>query len=492
MFANTLNVVQIKPTTQLTLNDMMNAVNCTPNDSSLKQEKKEGDMPVKYVKCKWSDAYVMDCKYDTICYDGKVTYVVVGETDNEVDLFMKNDPFQKQREYNGDGTVWRRPPDSILHKFEADKFMVENVRPILRVEDYHGVSRSFLDKVEATWLADDTFFVNPGNPWSHPYADLTAVGPLWNAVHDMLTGVTENPSFGGVFMNHWPPCSGHFRDSIVNASLLAWPGEATHTTRSDIWPEETISSKTVYQCNFRNENIKPKNRMVCGRNAHHLGFSYVPLTGSLSRRYLLNILLKVLGDHTRLDGQQFIPKAANVSVAVVDRQQVVSRRFADPKSIISVVQSTRQGKRFGIDVTYVPALSALTTLEQVSLFAKTDVIVMAHGAGIAHAVWMKPNSALIEIIPYGWNTRAYRELYSASGGYYQDVLAIPVFTNMTAQAVTHAYACVRSPPNWNQSVYLSEQNCYNTAFKAAAVTIDDNELKYALNRAYRRLATEKR
>jgi capsular polysaccharide biosynthesis protein len=38
---------------------------------------------------------------------------------------------------------------------------------------------------------------------------------------------------------------------------------------------------------------------------------------------------------------------------------------------------------------------------QVQAFAETDVLIGMHGAGLSNMLYMKPNSAVIELAPYG-------------------------------------------------------------------------------------------
>eukprot|EP01134_Creolimax_fragrantissima_P007699 CFRG7699T1 len=420
--------------------------------------------PVKYASCKWSSSYAMDCTYDTICFDGVTTFVVVGETDEEVKEFMKDDPFNS-RHYDSDGTYWRRPLDVVLDMFENSSILQQQVRPYLRVEQYVGVNRSFVDNANATWLADDTYFINPGNNYPHTYADLYTVAPVWNAIYDMMT-------------------------ALFDAVLAVAPGTPSFTLRSSIWPKEDGKMLQCSRNNAEKANLtSSRTRVVCGHNAHQTGFSYVPLTGALSRRKLKSAILGVLGAPTKDNGQESLGKDENIVVAVVDRYGE-PRRFTDVHAIIQSVREAVKGRQTGVTIDHVPALQNLKTVDQIHVFANADVVVMAHGAGLAHSVWMKPNSALIEIIPYGWNSRSYRELYSGSGGYYQDVLAIPMFngTNMSAKLIADANECASNAANWEESYFYFQSACYNEVYKHASVSVDPNDLEGALRRAYKHLA----
>lgn len=56
---------------------------------------------------------------------------------------------------------------------------------------------------------------------------------------------------------------------------------------------------------------------------------------------------------------------------------------------------------------------------QVQRFAKVDILVAAHGAGLTNVIFMLPNSYLIELMPPYWDLACYKRLAeNANIGYY--------------------------------------------------------------------------
>ena len=55
-------------------------------------------------------------------------------------------------------------------------------------------------------------------------------------------------------------------------------------------------------------------------------------------------------------------------------------------------------------------ITSESAVAQVQLFAKTDILIAAHGAGITNAMYMLPGSHIVEIFPPFWYFGCYRKL----------------------------------------------------------------------------------
>jgi capsular polysaccharide biosynthesis protein len=66
-------------------------------------------------------------------------------------------------------------------------------------------------------------------------------------------------------------------------------------------------------------------------------------------------------------------------------------------------------------------LERLRMADQLRLIGATDVLVGMHGAGLAHALFLRPGSALVELFPayHSPATRYFRRMAECRGLFYQ-------------------------------------------------------------------------
>jgi capsular polysaccharide biosynthesis protein len=79
-----------------------------------------------------------------------------------------------------------------------------------------------------------------------------------------------------------------------------------------------------------------------------------------------------------------------------------TRKLVNHKALVDLLLS--KGRGLLVKVGY---LEYLTFVEQVSLMARTAVLVAVHGAGLTNSIFLPPGAAVLEISPFGFNYRAH-------------------------------------------------------------------------------------
>lgn len=79
--------------------------------------------------------------------------------------------------------------------------------------------------------------------------------------------------------------------------------------------------------------------------------------------------------------------------------------------------------------------------EQINLWASADVVITPHGAALAHIIWMKQNSAIIELFPYKFHFNMYYKIAKILGIRYFNLPSTEGFTT----EFTAPYDCTALP-----------------------------------------------
>jgi len=62
--------------------------------------------------------------------------------------------------------------------------------------------------------------------------------------------------------------------------------------------------------------------------------------------------------------------------------------------------------------------AAISFTEQIQIVRDTDILLGVHGAGLTHAMWLRPGSAVAEIMPSGINHKGFRNVINMLGSQY--------------------------------------------------------------------------
>jgi capsular polysaccharide biosynthesis protein len=90
----------------------------------------------------------------------------------------------------------------------------------------------------------------------------------------------------------------------------------------------------------------------------------------------------------------------------------IGRGDSKIRQVFNEPQLVEMLKKYGFE-TYL--LSKLSFQEQVNVFASADVIVSAHGAGLANLTFCKPGTSVIEFFPQGYMKPTYRMISHNTG-----------------------------------------------------------------------------
>lgn len=103
-------------------------------------------------------------------------------------------------------------------------------------------------------------------------------------------------------------------------------------------------------------------------------------------------------------GVRLHPRFPPRQITLVDRVGTNGRGMHDRELLLSLLQAT------GVPVQVVDDMGSLSFEAQVSLMARTGILVAVHGAALANAMFLPAHAVLVEIFPYGMKKNTYRHL----------------------------------------------------------------------------------
>ncbi|EED14746.1 DUF563 domain protein [Talaromyces stipitatus ATCC 10500] len=99
-----------------------------------------------------------------------------------------------------------------------------------------------------------------------------------------------------------------------------------------------------------------------------------------------------------------------VVVTIIERQG--TRKLIDQHARIEALKKQYQASEVLIQLI---DFAVLPLQEQVQIIRGTDVLVGVHGAGLTHGLWLPQRSAMVEILPEGFQHKGFRNLAGALG-----------------------------------------------------------------------------
>ncbi|KAJ9206950.1 hypothetical protein DTO021D3_1686 [Paecilomyces variotii] len=108
---------------------------------------------------------------------------------------------------------------------------------------------------------------------------------------------------------------------------------------------------------------------------------------------------------------QSTEESPDIVITFIDRKE--SRRLIDQEAYLDGIRQQFQH----VTVRAVD-FASISFREQLQIVRTTDVLVGVHGAGLTHALFLKPNSVVVEILPAGLNHKGFRNLAGLLGHTY--------------------------------------------------------------------------
>lgn len=102
--------------------------------------------------------------------------------------------------------------------------------------------------------------------------------------------------------------------------------------------------------------------------------------------------------------------------------------------------------------------ASLSFAEQLRTIRKTDILAGVHGAGLTHSIFLRPSSAVVEIMPPNFNHKGFRNLAKLSGLRYY-----------TTHAVEHVN--YTTPKGWQIDDVFIEQDRFNGLMDVAITSV---------------------
>jgi protein O-GlcNAc transferase len=127
-----------------------------------------------------------------------------------------------------------------------------------------------------------------------------------------------------------------------------------------------------------------------------------------------SVLVRTFSDRVLSFYGVFTPNATlNVTVTYVRRTH--TRRLIREEQHLAALR--REIPHMSLEVV---TFEDLTFTQQLEVVRRTDVLLGVHGAGLAHAFFLRPGSAVVEIQPLGFNHQGFRNLAQLRGlGYFR-------------------------------------------------------------------------
>ena len=101
--------------------------------------------------------------------------------------------------------------------------------------------------------------------------------------------------------------------------------------------------------------------------------------------------------------------------------------------------------------------ASLSFPEQIKTIRKTDILAGIHGAGFTHSMFLQPGSTVVEIMPYGFNHKGFRNLARALGHRY-----------FTTHAIESNYTTSKG---WQYDDVFIEQDRFRGLMSAAIISM---------------------
>jgi EGF domain-specific O-GlcNAc transferase len=105
-----------------------------------------------------------------------------------------------------------------------------------------------------------------------------------------------------------------------------------------------------------------------------------------------------------------------IIVTFIDRH--AGRRLVDQERLLDLANT-----RFPHVEVQITDFTSLSFKDQIQVVHDSDVLVGVHGAGLTHALWLKPAVSVVEILPYGLNHKGFRNLAQLLGHSYFSIHA---------------------------------------------------------------------
>jgi protein O-GlcNAc transferase len=102
---------------------------------------------------------------------------------------------------------------------------------------------------------------------------------------------------------------------------------------------------------------------------------------------------------------------ARLVLTFIDRKE--KRRLIDKEAFIEKLRS----KFPDVEIDSVDYAS-LSFAEQLNATRRSDILIGVHGAGLTHGMFMRPGSAMVEILPQDFNHKGFRNLAKIMGHQY--------------------------------------------------------------------------
>lgn len=106
----------------------------------------------------------------------------------------------------------------------------------------------------------------------------------------------------------------------------------------------------------------------------------------------------------RLRHQNHIEAARKIIVTIINQKEP-RRRLYDLESLIKATRVKLKHARIQL-----VDFATISFHEQIETIRLTNMLIGAHGAGLAHGMWLRPESAMAKILPYGVNHKGFRNL----------------------------------------------------------------------------------
>lgn len=103
-------------------------------------------------------------------------------------------------------------------------------------------------------------------------------------------------------------------------------------------------------------------------------------------------------------GVKHHPKYPPRKITLVDRANANGRGLYNREEVINAVKAT------GVPYEIVPAMHALSFVQQVTLMSSTGILIAPHGAALANSMFLPAHSVVVEMFPYLMKKNTYRHL----------------------------------------------------------------------------------